>query len=239
MLAVAHAQNTTMGVVGVTRVQKPASGLNLVGNNFGDSSSTLNEITPVSQFNGSFLIGNADKIYVWDVSITNYVVYAVYESGATKEWRNANSFYGAAVDPVIPVGSAFWLESSGSAVNDNLFVSGDVVVSQFVTNQVVLGLQLLAYPFSSDISLNDSSLKENATGSFLIGNTDKIYTWDLSNTNYAVYALYESGPTKEWRDANSFYSPAGAADVWLGQGFWYEAKSDFTWVESNKYFNNL
>lgn len=240
MVSVAFAQQgTTMGVVGVTRVSRPATGLSLIGNNFGDASSTLNEIAPIDQFGGSFLIGNADKIYMWNSAVTNYEVYALYESGETKEWRSGSDFYGSGVNPVVPVGSAFWLESAGAGSGTNLYISGNVVAGEVVTNQVVSGLQLLAYPFSCDIDLNDSSLKNGATGSFLIGNADKIYAWDISVTNYAVYALYQSGETKEWRDSDSFYSSAGAISVDLGHGFWYEAQNGFSWIETNAYFNNL
>lgn len=248
MIAVAHAQSTTMGVVGVTRVQKPASGLNLVGNNFGDSNSTLNEIAPINQFNGSTLFAETDRVYIWDAALPGYSLYLLYDNGITREWRDISDFFKSGsypADPVIPAGGAFWVEAAGSTVDEDFFVHGDVVTEASVTNQIVVGLQQLSYPFSQDIELNSISLKDNASGSTLFGDADRVYAWDAAGQTYNLYLLFDNGIVRQWRaigdffNTNPAFSPA-PIQIELGDGFWYEAvSSGFTWIESNNYISNL
>ncbi len=247
LAAVASAQNTTMGIVGITRVSKPAAKLNLIGNNF--DTMALNEFAPAEQYNGDISAGNSDAVYIWSGS--TYAVYAVYDerpylgpSGAV-EWRDFNNFTGGAVNPEIPAGSSLWLYSLGSSVDANTYISGNVVSTQFATNQVTAGLQQLCYPFSTDIDLNDTLLSEYAAGDISAGNADIVYAWNVDLQTYKTYALYDERPylgpsgTVEWRDFNTFSLPAGSIPVNLGEGFWYNAVNGFTWVETNKYYNNL
>lgn len=239
IVSIASAQSVTSGIFGFVKVDKPASTLNIIGNNFGADSTTLNEITSVNHFNGSFLINDADRIIIWNSVSKTYSTYALYDNGSTVEWRSGSDFYGSGVNPSIPAGSAFWVQSLGSTVDTNLVVSGDVVGSQSVTNQISLGLQMLAYPFTTDMDLNETLLAENATGSFLINNADQVIAWDSTSQTYSTYALYDNGTTVEWRSGSDFYNPAGTIEVNLGLGFWYDAKAGFEWVETNKYFYNL
>jgi hypothetical protein len=242
------AQNpVTVGVFGYSRVSKPAAKLTIVGNNFGDGSSTLNDVLSIDQFNGDALFSSADRVIVWDAGTDQYTTYAAYDDtgygGSTIEWRDASDFYGSAVNPVIPVGSAFWIQSSGSVTDTNLVITGDVVATASATNQIVTGFQMLSYPFSTDVDLNETMLEQNATGDALFSSADRVIAWNDVSQAYKTYALYDDtgygGSTREWRDAGDFYNPAGAISVTLGQGFWYEAQSAFTWVETNKYYGNL
>jgi hypothetical protein len=246
---VACAQQATMGIVGVTRISKPALALSLVGNNFGDTTSTLNEIAPITQFNGSTLFANADRVYIWDPEIPGYSLYLLYDDGSIHEWRDIADFFKSngsyPADPVIPAGAAFWVESAGSTVDSDLFVYGEVVAKASVTNQIVVGLQQLCYPFSQDVELNSISLKENASGSTLFAGADRVYAWDVGAQTYKLYLLFDNGMVREWRAIGDFFNsnPAFTPDpipLKLGQGFWYEAVgSDFVWIESNNYIDYL
>ncbi|MBN2163666.1 MAG: hypothetical protein JXR25_03525 [Pontiellaceae bacterium] len=244
------AQNgASLGVVGVTRVTKPAGLLNMLGNNF--ASMTLNEFAPPENYNGHIIAGLADCIYIWNPVGQAYTVCGLYDDRAylgesgTVEWRDVNDFNGSAIDPVIPAGSSMWLFALGTDVETDAYISGDVIDSQTVTNQVSAGLQQMCYPFSSDVDLNDTSLAGVATGSIVAGLADRIYVWDVDAQTYRPYALYDDrfylGPSGscEWRDINMFNTPAEEIPVNMGQGFWYDAISGFSWVETNAYFSSL
>lgn len=177
------AQDTvTLGVFGYSRVDKPAASLNIIGNSFQDL--LLNELAPAESLNGDISALNADTIYIWNPTGTTYDVYAVYDEraylgpSATVEWRDVNNFAGSAQNPLIHSGIAIWLSSTGSSLDTNLVVSGDIVVEESVTNQVSAGLQLLSYPFSMTVDLNDTMLADVAHGDISAINADKVYAWD-------------------------------------------------------------
>ena len=242
------AQNTlTLGIFGFSKVDKPAGTLNLAGNNFGDSASTLNEVCPVEQFNGAVNFSQADRVIVWNSSTQAYETYALYDdsanNGTTLEWRDADDFSGSAVNPFIPAGSGFWIQSMGTTVGTNLVISGDTVDAEATTNQIVAGLQLISYPFSTTIDLNATQLKDNASGATSSSQADQVFTWNVAAQTFITYALYDDsaygGTTLEWRDANNFNTSAGAIPLTLGRGFWLYAQNTFTWAETNQYYGNL
>ena len=246
MVSLASAQEVvTLGTFGFTKVDKPAGILNLVGNNFGGATSTLNEVAPVDQFNGAIDSAIADRVIVWDSVPDTYNTYALFDGsayGQPVEWRDSSDFFGSAVNPIIPAGSAFWVQSKGSSVNTNLVISGNVIGAQTVTNQIVTGFQMLSYPFSNSVDLNDIMLKNNATGAIDVALADRVIAWDVVGQSYTAYALFDGtaySQPLEWRKTSDFFNSASAIPVDLGQGFWYEAQNAFPWVETNKYFNNL
>lgn len=249
-VSIASAQNTvTLGAFGYTHVEKPAGKLNIIGNNFVDT--TLNDFAPAAQYNGDIAAGNADTMYIWSPSGETYQVCAVYDErpyvGATGtvEWRDFNNFTGSAVNPDIPSGSGMWLYSLGSVGDTTTVISGNIVVAQSVTNVVDAGYQQLSYPFSITVDLNDTMLADGATGDIAAGSADKIYSWDVGLQTYVVYALYDERPylgpsgIVEWRYFNDFTSSASNTTIHVGNGFWYYAINGFDWTETNKYFNNL
>ena len=232
----------TLGTFGFSKVDKPAGKLSLVGVCFGSmTNSTLNDVCPIEQYNGSRLVNSADRIIVWDATTQAYSTYALYDNGSgVKEWRDYNDFYGSAENPSIPVGSGFWVNSLGSSTDTNLVISGSVITEDSVTNHMVTGLQLMGYSFSTEADLNNTALKDQGAGSRLVNNADRVIAWNVSTQAYETYALYDDGNgVKEWRDYNNFYSAPGAIPVDLGHGFWYDAKSTFDWIEQNPYASSL
>ena len=244
IVSIASAQTVVSGTFGFAKVDKPAGELNLLGNNFEDT--TLNEFAPADLYNGDIAAGNSDTIYIWNAS-GGYQIYALYDerpySGSKVEWRDFNDFAGAAVNPDIPSGSSLWLDAVGTATDTNIVISGTVVDVQSTTNTVSVGIQQLSYSFTMNIDLNETLLANGATGDIAASNADKIYVWDSQQQEYVIYALYDerpySGPTVEWRYFNDFTRSASNTTVNLGSGFWYEAINEFDWIETNKYYGNL
>lgn len=242
LASITTAQTVTLGTFGYTRVEKPAAKLNLVGNGFEDK--TLTEIAPVEFYNGGIDSAVSDKIYVWDPSV-GYIAYALFDGSAYAqpvEWRLASAFFGSAVNPVISAGSGFWIQSSGSTVDTNVVISGNVITDQVVTNAIATGFQIMAYPFSSMVDLNSTELKNSGSGDVDSAVSDKVIVWNMATQTYVTYALFDGtayAQPLEWRLASDFFTPAGAIPLNLGDGFWYDAKSAFSWVETNQYYNNL
>jgi hypothetical protein len=235
---------TSANVVGYYKSLKPAGDLQLLGVSFGTTASTLDDLLGQSQFTGDPETGNADSVITWNAGTQTYKTYALYDGNAwgdpTVEWRDADDFYTPMASPVLPVGSAAWLTSPAAPGDVDLIASGEVPLAASVTNSIVAGLQMLAYPFSADFALDNSGFAASgATGDPETGNCDLIIAWDVATQTYNTYGLYDGNlwgdPTVEWRNADDFYTPAQSVVLDLGRGFWYQAKSAFTWVEATPY----
>jgi len=238
---------TSANIVGYYKVAKPAGALQLAGMNL--QQGDLNEVLDDSDFVGSYYASSADSLLMWDDGIQNYVGYALYDDTAyytpgSREWRPTADFYSAA--PAIPVaqGAAIWFQSvASSSATDGMF-TGEAVIASNATHNIVANLNMIAFPFSATVDLNDTDLKNLGTGGYYASSSDSILIWDTGINNYVGYALYDDTAyytpgTVEWRPTANFYVPAGDIDIDLGKGFWYNAVSGFTWTEANPYIDNL
>jgi hypothetical protein len=105
-----------------------------------------------------------------------------------------------------------------------------------------VGLQLVCYPLSADIVLDDLDLaNDGATGDGNYVNADQIFTWEGSA--YQRYALYDvdskwygCNTLQEWEDGSVLGSDRVLK---VGEGFWYKAKATVNWDEDNPYLANL
>lgn len=247
LTSVVSAQNVvTSGVFGVSRVEKPVGGLNMVGNSFAGIANTLDELAPVDQFSGSVFYNDADKVVIWDAITQAYTTYGLFDGRAYNlplEWRDGDDWNSAASSSVvISEGSGFWVNSSTAASSTSLIISGAVVAEQTATRQIVTGLQMLANSFTSTMDLNSMDLKNGGTGSLFLNQADKVIVWDSTTQSYKTYGLFDGRAYNlplEWRDGDAWNSDASAIPLELGSGFWYSALSGFTSVESNPYYSGL
>ena len=243
----AHAQTVgSANVMGYTKVSKPAGGLQLMAVAWEDS--PLTDLITTSQFYGHYNIGDADTIITWDAESQGYVKYALFSTvpagGDITEWRSFTNFYGTAVNPTLEAGSAIWIKSPSAPGDTNILTSGNVTLDQSVTNLIVSGLQMLAYPFSAKATLNEMAFIESgAKGHYNIGSADTIITWDAESQGYVKYALFSTVPAggdiTEWRSFTNFYGSAVNPTLDLGSGFWYKTQTNFSWVATNNYFHKL
>merc|ERR1711879_169454 len=82
---------------------------------------------------------------------------------------------------IIPLGTAFWLESTGTT---NFTTAGDVPTVGTITNSIIAGFNLIANPYPTELTLG-------SIPSAAISDLDNIYTWD--GTNYTTYTYYDAG----------------------------------------------
>ena len=183
---------------------------------------------------------NADRVWLWDTAQSRYQVWAQYTDGkfykasSIAEWNQ--SIEG---DPEIPAGLAMWVIAGGSVAKE-LTMMGEVVSVSTQQMELVTGPQLVAYPFSTSVAIQDMALPASgATGNVNPFNADRIIVW--TGTSYQTYALYDGDG--KWYKANSIaeWNQSILADtsIEVGDGFWYIAQSGFTWSEANPYVGNL
>jgi hypothetical protein len=126
-------------------------------------------------------------------------------------------------------------------------MAGEVKTQETATKSIVAGLQHLANPFSSDMTLGEFGF--TAKGSYVgAALADQISVWNPSTQGYTTYAYFSYLPDYPeyasydgWQEYDKFGLAEYADDVVVpvGSGFWYRAVSNFTWSVSNNYYSAI
>jgi len=231
---------SSANVVGYSQLPlEPGGVFYLTTCNFVAESNTLVDIFGTNQLAQSGSIGSCDRVVRWDPDTDTYQTYAQYTDGNFYKANSQIEFNGSpVVNPQIPLGEGLWIISSDTASSTNtISFSGDVVSVETQTVDVVSDFQILSYPYSSDIPLNDTAFNDSgATKSDTYSLCDKIAVWE--NPTYQSYGLaadgnwYKANDAVEWNTA-----PLATNDIALSQGIWYIASGGFSWVETNRYMS--
>ncbi|MDD5435403.1 MAG: hypothetical protein PH343_08245 [Nitrospira sp.] len=228
-------------IVGYNRVTIPSNGqLAMVSMQF-DGIGATNTFFDV--FGTNQLIKNnsnpssADRIYQYDTVSSTYKIY--YQ-------RASNNFFyqtgnNVPTNPVLEAGDAFWIRSPSSATsNRELVVLGEVVVAPVINMGMVSNMNMISYPFTSDIGLNElgfSNSVGSARNNSNPSSADRIYIYQ--NGSYKIYGLKTGGWTATSPGSYST-NPPTTDRISMGQGFWYRAVSNnWTWVETNRYLSAI
>ena len=228
--ALAQQEVTSVNVVGFKRIDMAGpDGFTQVGMQFDAFDPTLSGVLS-TQLISAAKVGNADQVFIWNTSKTMYDIYAMKSDNL---FHDANNFGGPATNPPLRSGEGFWIRSAPAApATRSIVLAGEAVPDDAVTNNIVPGFQMKAFPFSCDVSIQDLDFKnDGATAAAKVGNADKIYLWQSGA--YAIFGLKNTDLM--WHDANNFGGTAAVTNIQLGQGFWYEAKGTFAWSETNRY----
>ncbi len=246
----------TAEIWGYARTDKPGNGkIAVVGIPFGSSNQTLNSLMDPLQFSGHYNnAGLADQLMMWNPATTSYVNLALFDRRSYGEqyayltgWKLADGFGPAAAytNPVLPAGSAVWIRGS-TLDTQQVVVAGAVVMAGAATNNLVPGLQLIANPFSEQVTLSNLTIHVNAQGHYnTAGLADQIMIWDSGAQTYVNLALYDRRSYGEqyayltgWKLADGFGPAAAYTNPVLkpGEGFWFRAVNGaFEWVEPRDY----
>jgi len=223
---------TSVNIVGYNTAVKPAGGqFNLIGVQFDAFDPTLLGVLGTNQLAAGALPQLADRVYIYDPSVPRYHTYALRTG--VNGFRDVDNWNGTNVNPNVPAGTAMWILSKAGAVSNMLTIAGEAVDVATQSVNVVKGFQLLAYPFSCEIDLNNTQLTTQGTKGALPQLGDRAYVWKATG-GYTTYGLHTTG---QFRDTSAWGSPAGACPIALGTALWYEARNAFTWQENNKYLS--
>jgi len=241
VVSASFAQTNTVSsanIVGYSRIDLPDAGQYVIGScNFETGeTNTLLSIFGTNQLSQSGALAGCDRVVLYDPTSQMYQAWAQYTDGVFYKANDNNEWnLGISGNPVIPTGSSFFI-ASGSYSN-KIYVSGNVVLTETNNVSIVPGYQLLAYPFSSDVSLQGTGFfTSGASANGALAGCDKVIIFDTATQRYQTYAIYTDGI---WYKANNndewnLGIPA-SNNIALSQGFFYEAKSALNWVETNNY----
>ena len=247
VVSASFAQTNTVSsanIVGYVQKQLPPnSKYILVGVNFtaNGGNPTLKDIVGTNQLRAAANYLFADRVVVFNPQTSTYQAYAQYDGdrefypcNTMAQWNTAS-----ATNPVVPLGSGFWIISAaGSSTTNTLYLSGDVVAAPSATFTLNTGYQLVSWPFSADqaiATMTTTNLTKNVNYLF----ADRIVVWE--GDHYQQYGLYTDGgwypcnTMTEWNDALATTD----RKISLGEGFWFIGQSAKTVTEQNPYYSNL
>jgi hypothetical protein len=216
----------SLNVVGFQKLTAVSQGLVLVSTPFERSPNTLDDVIG-PQLTGGKSEGVADQVIMWDAQSQQYERY--WLKSGTNRWF---TLYGQpATNAIILTRDGFWLRNQRTS-NQVVIVSGDVVTGPAITNDLVPGLNLVSYPYSSQIDINQSALTNGKAGKSE-GAADQLVLWDEAGKSYRRYWLRQSD--RKWCTLTNTV----AVNVFVGGGvgFWYRNVNTnaFAWVETRPY----
>ena len=213
---------------GVATFTISAEGQKLVSIPFWAYHTSVSEM--FSELNGSDTVETADFVAFWSAEAKDWLKAYKYLSpseGDAKDnlfFLDFSSFTPAAID--ITPGTAFYVYNRQLA-DIVIAITGRMVLEDSLTLELLQGQNLIAYPYSAPISLQDTTFAvSGATGAASIGdNPDVLSLLDSSDQ----FWLHHDGL---WRGTNS-----ELADVTLdtAAGFWFNSQSAFSWTEPVPY----
>ncbi|MBI9020318.1 MAG: hypothetical protein JEZ10_03570 [Verrucomicrobia bacterium] len=134
-------------------------------------------------------------------------------------------------------GAAVWYATAAGGASTNMISSGDVYLDDTFSVTVPGGYSLLAYPYSSDITL-DTLVISNATADVAgssAASADKLHIY--TGIGYESYALFQpatgdpywlSTAAAEWFIPGYESTPPSTNTIGLGTGFWFETATGKT-----------
>lgn len=244
-LATAHADDSvySVNVVGFQKKELPPAGEFILSAPPFEKGqpATLLSIFGTNTLKQNDVLLNCDRIVMHDPDEQTYQAWAQWTDGVFYKANNAAEWAaGIAGNPEVPTGTGFWIVSaSDSAPERAITYAGDVVFADSQSVGIIEGFQILAYPFSSDILLQDTSFfDDGAANNDVMLLCDRVHVY--RDGSYQAYALWTDG---QWYKANN--AAEWAAGILAtnmlsaGEGFFYEARASITWAETNKYLGAL
>ena len=230
----------SLNVVGFQKItSKP--GLRISSTPFDSETSDVNSVVG-PQMTGGTGFGDADQMILYSPTAGYRMLYLRNQSGPTQIWDKwIDTSTGTIASNDIVPGMSWWLKNIHTATQTVVLV-GDVVDDETFTNVIVEGLQLVAYPYAEEKSVQELNLTSNAgavagTG---IGDADNIYFYDPDKGYVTLYLRNNTGPLQiqnKWIDTS--IGNVATNIVQPGQGFWYKHRgTGFLWIETRPYTLN-
>lgn len=200
--AVVTAQTvTSANIVGYNKATTDSSGLYLAGMQFELSTNS----TPTTVYGDQ--LPKDSKIYTFDgasYTIVTYTDVFVPISGLVTKWS---------ADVDLASGVGYWVEVPEAS---EAILSGEVPSASAITNDISTGLQLVSYPYPVERVVTNLG--------FTPADGDKIYKYEGSYTivTYTSVFVPIQGFVTKWSDESLSFD--------VGEGFWYEAAAEQTWV---------
>ncbi|MBN2164336.1 MAG: hypothetical protein JXR25_04560 [Pontiellaceae bacterium] len=202
--SVVSAQVTSANIVGYNKDVAPAMSFHIASCQFDGGA-----YDPNSVYGDSLPVGS--KIYQFNGETYNITTYI---NDYDENFNPITTWYPNTLD--LSVGS-YWV-ANNSASEQVAILSGEVDLSESVTNSISAGFQMLSYPYPVAISSANSMDLPAQVG-------DKIYIFNGSTYNISTYI---SDYDENFNPITTWYPDS--IDLGVGQGFFYSSASAASWV---------
>lgn len=231
-----HAQTTveTVSYMGAMKVDT-VNGLQLMSFPFGGAS--INDLGLTNGVGGS-TAATADNIHVYTpgVGYQDYF-YLGYVGSPAYDYKWVDSSFQIATN-VYPASSAFWYRSRSESTVTNL-MSGAVPIADSTAVQISEGLQLIAWPYSTEMDINSVGLT-NGVGGSTAATADNIHVYTPGEGYQDYYYLgYVGSPAYDYKWVDSSFQIANEK-ISPAAGVWYRCRKSggFTWTLDRPYLND-
>jgi len=233
----------SVNIVGFQRQELPnAGGVILSAPPFrAAEANTLLDIFGTNTLKQSLSLFLCDQVILFDASRQVYERWAqstdgkFYRANSLQEWN-----IGIEGNPVVPLGQGYWIRSASDASPDrSVTYVGNIILDEELSVEIVSGLQIISYPFSSNIDL-----QETAFGQSGAAQSDSLFLADsISVFEAGAYSNYRLAADGVWYKANSLsewnQGIVATRTINAGDAVFYRARQAFTWSETNKYLNSV
>lgn len=248
----AASQTVTSDIVGIVNIQKEPGLLKFIGCNFeSTTNSSFKDFTEVTQFSANTVKDDADQVFSKANSSSKKDRHFLYDS-VPAQWRLKSEPGTPSPNGIsMQTGQAVWLKSKNddfNSTNPSFTFSGEVVTAPEQSFVIEKGRQLICFPFSCDINVADL-VTTGGTSSTNGNHADRIYMLEYvegQKIPYVYFGLFKNKDgTSKWKKLvreNKIYEfTEDEVDrvISIGEGFFYQAVKDFTWVIENPYLNYL
>jgi hypothetical protein len=225
---------------GSMRIQVDADSEKLVSLPLSPFNPSLNALFQ-GQLTGGTSEPLADRISVWDAASQSFS-YSYLAGGTGDPLKDGKWYFDLTIftpsSVEIQPGCGFFILNNQSA-SQTVFASGSLILEDSMPLLISPSLNLISYPCTSKISLNNTQLHINGAfgAASQSGNPDLVSVHDPAADHWLLSSPGNPNDGK-WLDANNNVS---SVEFCLGTALWYDRKGagSFTWTESRPYNNDF
>lgn len=234
--------------VGFVKVDAIAGGLTMVSVPLGAQDMAINGAAGCvgdiikEQLIAAEYAGAADSLYIWDpvgrVYSQLWLVSAPGDPVYDRKWLTPTNEISTLV---VKVGDAFWVDRrySGGTTKATITFLGWVPTEATKTVTLYPGLTMTAWPYPTELLLNDSTLGTVGKGADNAGEADTVYEWDVVGNVYVLgWLVYAPGDPMNGKWVVADASALSSIKFKPGAAVWYfrqPTQPALSWVCSRPY----
>lgn len=223
----------SLNVVGFQKITPVSNAMTFISLPFDTDDGKISNVVRGLQPGTS--VGTADLALTWDPVIQRYVTCWLRTSDSN--WHVQATGNPLATNVYLEPGVGVIISRPVSRTSQPVVVFvGDVVADSAITNRLVEGLNLVSYPYNTDILLTNLSLRLLGARGTSVGTSDSILMWDPVAQRFVTYWLRAS--TTNWHKQATGNPVASNVVIRTGECFFYQrqiGRGAFDWVETKPY----
>lgn len=230
----------TANIYGVKKVEAASNSLTMAAMPFEANPSGIQQVIGDQMTAGSSY-ATGDRIMLWDAAAQKYKKFYLRSHANptyNRKWIDTSQTPNLLATNVIVPGAGFWIHNIQGS-NQNVRLAGSVVTNDSLQITLAPGLQMIAYPYSSEVDVNDMGLTNGLAGAGP-DEADELIIWDAPGQKYIYcYLRAHADPlyNRKWIDISQEPNVVATNVLKPGDAFWYHRQdgSSFDWQVERPY----